>query len=56
MGISPYISEGSGLKLARHFTPLKEKSISPYISEGSGLKLNAEAAEVEIGDYLPLHQ
>ena len=41
--ISPYISEGSGLK---HDSVMGRKilaDISPYISEGSGLKLSIEA-------------
>ena len=36
--ISPYISEGSGLKLGGRFLAAQFPKISPYISEGSGLK------------------
>ena len=36
--ISPYISEGSGLKPLSHTPPKRKPNISPYISEGSGLK------------------
>ena len=37
--ISPYISEGSGLKLFGSYAGVDQDEISPYISEGSGLKL-----------------
>ena len=37
--ISPYISEGSGLKPMIASNPPAVTAISPYISEGSGLKL-----------------
>ena len=37
-GISPYISEGSGLKQRLALRRLPRRRISPYISEGSGLK------------------
>ena len=37
--ISPYISEGSGLKRGRFRGGDLHARISPYISEGSGLKL-----------------
>ena len=36
--ISPYISEGSGLKPTLYGVASKSSLISPYISEGSGLK------------------
>ena len=39
MVISPYISEGSGLKQYNYACRLQNLDISPYISEGSGLKL-----------------
>ena len=38
MVISPYISEGSGLKLRFPWQEDSWRTISPYISEGSGLK------------------
>ena len=37
--ISPYISEGSGLKQHESYKKTTRQRISPYISEGSGLKL-----------------
>ncbi len=37
--ISPYIREGSGLKLDTDEPGEREREISPYIREGSGLKL-----------------
>ena len=54
--ISPYISEGSGLKQTDNASVDLASVISPYISEGSGLKPSADIAfEARVVD-LPLHQ
>ena len=46
--ISPYISEGSGLKLLWGGAVGTPQAISPYISEGSGLKLSLTEGTLEI--------
>ena len=56
MPISPYISEGSGLKHDDARTPDIFARISPYISEGSGLKLDASLPRMRQIINLPLHQ
>ena len=53
--ISPYISEGSGLKRFNSGKVVLTKYISPYISEGSGLKqklLIIRAAATDISPYI----
>ena len=55
-GISPYISEGSGLKPRPVGYYILSTDISPYISEGSGLKLCPRKIGAPIGVNLPLHQ
>ena len=54
--ISPYISEGSGLKPSSRSARNRASVISPYISEGSGLKLSvavkATADNYQISPYI----
>ena len=47
--ISPYISEGSGLKRMTAAAELLVAAISPYISEGSGLKLRSGRTKIGMG-------
>ena len=52
--ISPYISEGSGLKRGRHEMGRGGRAISPYISEGSGLKRIMDGQGDVLGRESPL--
>ena len=54
--ISPYISEGSGLKHFEAPMGLSFHAISPYISEGSGLKQIQIRTRKCSEANLPLHQ
>ena len=53
--ISPYIREGSGLKLKLSTGEAVRGDISPYIREGSGLKPSGRQDRCASRTDLPLH-